>query len=133
VNVSLGHQSLAFATLQAMKCSLHFNMCNLQTSYLPNDKVPGLDVKVQNAIPTHLSYSCRFWAAHLQETMFDAELLHELQAFVHSQYLYWLEVLSLCNKIDIVSPAMVVAADWTEVSGWVPDVSVQIFIKDLGV
>ena len=117
VDPSLGDQSLAFASLQAMKDGLHFNMCNLQTSYLPNNTVPELATQVQNAIPSHLSYSCHYWAAHLQGTRFDVKLANEVKGFVHSQYLYWLEVLSLYNDIDIASPAMMAASDWSQVSG----------------
>lgn len=119
VDLSLGHHSLAIACLQTMKHGLQFNICGLQTSYLLNEEVPELSTQVQNTIPIHLCYSCRYWAAHLQGTNFEVELAQEVQTFVHSQFLYWLEILSLLKEVNIASSAMIAVADWCKVS-WLP-------------
>ncbi|KAE9404800.1 hypothetical protein BT96DRAFT_754872, partial [Gymnopus androsaceus JB14] len=42
VKLQEGHQMLAISTLQLMTTNLHFNMCNLESSYLLNSQVENL-------------------------------------------------------------------------------------------
>jgi hypothetical protein len=125
VDLSLGHKHLAFACLQAMKCGLSFNISQLDNSHLCNDKVPKLVTNIRDTIPIHLAYSCCNWTVHLQNTAFNVGLLQQVQYFMHFQFLYWLEVLSLCKEFSIASSAMIIAADWIQVSGCISIVPVH--------
>jgi hypothetical protein len=67
IDVSLHRNDLAFAMLQVMKAELHFNMCNLESSYQLNSDIPDLAQKIKQSISPALSYSCRYWASHVQQ------------------------------------------------------------------
>ena len=58
VDVSLHKNDLAFSVLQIMKTQLHFNMCNLKSSYQLNSDIPDLAQKIKQFISPPLSYSC---------------------------------------------------------------------------
>ncbi|KAG6326429.1 hypothetical protein ID866_12660, partial [Astraeus odoratus] len=84
-----------------------------ESSYLRNSEVSNLDKRVQDCIPLHLSYSCRFWARHVGCTSFNSSLAEELQAFLSSEYtLFWLEVLSLLKLTGSSIPALTSLAEW---------------------
>ena len=94
---------------------LKFNICDLETSYRLNSQVPHLDERLVEAIPTHLSYSCRFWAEHLRElseTNIKDEIVLQLRSFLHDRVLYWFEVMSLSGEFDIASVFLQIAAEW---------------------
>ncbi|KIK35837.1 hypothetical protein CY34DRAFT_16777 [Suillus luteus UH-Slu-Lm8-n1] len=59
IDSSLVQGDLAFASLWVMasKRWLRFNICSLETSYLPNSPVPDLEKRVKDSIPAQLSYS----------------------------------------------------------------------------
>jgi len=115
VNLSLQNRSLTLASLRVMK-GLCFNICQLETSHLRNNDVHDLVSRVERAIPTHLSYSCRFWADHLQATAFEPDILDEVKEFMHKRLLYWLEVLSLIKAVNIASQALSAIREWSRVS-----------------
>ena len=94
------HHDLAVASLSVMHAMHQFNICGLETSYLCNSKVVGLEKKVEKNIPPHLLYSCRFWAAHLQNGEFDSELLQLVRRLVTGvQMLFLLEALGVSKFI----------------------------------
>jgi hypothetical protein len=113
------NEKFAMRCFQRMKNKLKFNICKLQTSYLPNIKVKNLQERIKTTIPSSLMYSCRFWAAHLLDTTsgrgdHDA-LLKEVTDFLHCRFLYWLEVMSLANEIPTANIALLKAASWIQV------------------
>jgi len=70
---------------------LKFNISGLETSHCLNSRVPDLEKRIKDTIPTHLSYSCRFWAEHLQEvseTDVKDDILLQLRSFLHDRVLY---------------------------------------------
>ena len=120
INRSAQSRNFALACLQLMNGGLKFNICDLETSHLRNDEVKDLASRIKRAIPTHLSYSCRFWAEHLRDSpddgRYNGELLKEIANFLQVYLLYWLEVLSLMKEVSVASPALLVVARWTAVS-----------------
>ena len=77
-----------------MQTGLRFNVCGLETSYLLNSEMVGLEKKVEENIPPYLLYLCRFWATHLQDAEFDSDMLHLVKKLVTGvQMLFWLEAL----------------------------------------
>src|SRR6267154_2451303 len=100
VEVSKVQRDLAFASLRVMEDGLRFNICDLKSSYIPNSEDSGLEERVKRCIPPHLSYSCRFWAAHIRAMDFDTKLAKEIRSFFdHERVLFWLEVLGLLNAL----------------------------------
>ncbi|KIJ23000.1 hypothetical protein M422DRAFT_79734, partial [Sphaerobolus stellatus SS14] len=100
------HYPLSLATMQVLQAELQFNICGLNTSHIPNEQIPDFEAKVEEKISFPLSYSSQFLGYHLQE-VFNccgdrerASLHVPLQTFVYRQILYWLETLSLLQRLD---------------------------------
>jgi hypothetical protein len=117
INIYAAHDTLALGCLQLMKAGLHFNICGLETSHLPNKDIPGLSQQIEKAIPPQLSYACQFWADHLHATLGSDILEGNLQDFIYNNLLYWFEALSLLDYVPLASPALLKAAQWSKVSG----------------
>ena len=108
---------LAVASLCVLHGGLCFNICGLESSYLLNSDVPGLAERVKAKIPPHLSYSCLFWAKHLQATKFDPELAgHVKDILGNERILFWFEILSLLGVLGNGVHALSSAARWCQVS-----------------
>jgi hypothetical protein len=116
IDVSVHHELLAVGCFKIMKAGLKFNICDLETSHVSNDKICDLNVCIQNHIPDHLAYACCFWADHLQKTKFTPTALSDVDDFLSHRLLFWLEVLSLVKEVHIASPALLSTADWALVS-----------------
>ena len=110
------HSDMALASLRVMQAGLRFNMCALPTSYVRNSDVVDFAKRVEENIPMHLLYSCRFWAAHLQSAKLDAELRQKVKVFVSGeQILFWMEALGVSKFISEAYRALVLAEQWFQV------------------
>ncbi|KAE9405675.1 hypothetical protein BT96DRAFT_314240 [Gymnopus androsaceus JB14] len=111
------HECLLHATLSVMMSELKFNICHLESSFLANDQVENLQVLIDRYIGGHLSYSCRFWSAHLNElrTVHSISLEQGLKDFLEKRFLWWLEVISLLKHVDTAALAILSIADWSKV------------------
>ena len=106
VNASLHKNDLAFCMLQVMKTELHFNMCNLKSSYLLNSDIPDLAQTIKKFISSPLSYSCQYWAQHAQQAtaaFFCSTIAAEVKEFLDHQFLFWMEALSLLKSVHIAA------------------------------
>jgi hypothetical protein len=114
------HHHLALACLRLMNQGLRFNICDLESSGLHNDDVKNLTSHIERSIPAHLSYACCFWSEHIASSTSamhsNTELLEEIESFLHNNFLYWLEVLSLIKKVSVASMALFIAVQWIAVS-----------------
>ena len=108
------HYQLTTSCLDLMldKSGLRFNICNLATSYLANNDMPGLQSQIDTYISPALSYACCFWANHLKHILFDGEVIDKMKLFFEEKFLFWLEVLSLIGSISLVSPALSFVKVW---------------------
>jgi len=109
------HCQIAWACVQVMQTGLCFNICQLETSYLPNSKVTDLDWQVHKYIPAHLSYACRLWAVHVQEVQFGRNLAQEMELLLKDKLLFWIEALSLLKVLNVVPAHLATIASWLEV------------------
>jgi hypothetical protein len=95
-------QTLLMACFRVMR-GLRFNICGLETSHLLNHAVKHLSQRIATRIGSALLYSCRFWATHFQDTManeYDQNtVMTELEEFLYTRLLFWLEVMSLANEV----------------------------------
>ena len=107
--------------------SLRFNICDLETSHLPNSDVMDLDSRISQNIPKELQYSCLHWVDHL------ASLTHERGRELHAdengatmktqlaeffettRSLYWLEVLSLLGRLRRGPEMLIRFLEWSNV------------------
>ena len=110
------HHDMALASLHIMLADLKFNICSLTTSYVRNSDVVDLEKRVEENIPTHLMYSCRFWATHIQGAHFNADLAKYLNLFATGEHiLFWMEALGVMNYISEAYRALVLAEQWLQV------------------
>lgn len=112
MNMGQLQRCLIFATLDSMISNLSFNICKLGTSYTQNNDIANLGELVNLWIPSHLSYSCLFWAQHICEATFDLEVVEKVEQFLKRAFLFWLEVLSLLGSVDIAIPSLKLIIAW---------------------
>ncbi|EJD02403.1 uncharacterized protein FOMMEDRAFT_168866 [Fomitiporia mediterranea MF3/22] len=93
--------NMARQCLEIMLSGLKFNICNLETSYLPNADVVNLHERIKRCIPDSLQYSCVYWMSHLSNVQTaEHQLRSKLQCLLCSEVsLFWLEVLSLMGRL----------------------------------
>ncbi|KAF7974289.1 hypothetical protein HWV62_12428 [Athelia sp. TMB] len=112
IDVQEHQHALALACLRIMNDQLHFNMCNLKTSHIPNSQISDLAGRIEKAIPPSLSYSCLFWGDHIRQTLTENPSLEPLiLEFFEQKFLYWSEVLSLMGEVRSLASTMVVLKD----------------------
>jgi len=116
VDPSHQNHSLTLSCLRVMKSGLRFNIGNLETSHCRNTDVPELHTRIKKMILPHLLYGCRFWADHLRSSAYSTDILNEVRDFFNHRFLYWLEVLSLVEKVNMASGMLYSVLDWNEVS-----------------
>ena len=110
------HHDLAIASLSVMHNCLRFNICGLETSYVPNAEVVDLDKRVEKNVPHHLLYACKFWAMHLKDTEFVAEVAELVCRFISGELvLFWLEVLGVSKFIEKGHESLISAEGWFQV------------------
>ena len=108
---------MAAASLQVLHDGLHFNICGLESSYLHDTEVLDLAERVKAKIPSHVSYSCQFWAKHLQATKFDPVIAgHVKDLLGNEKILFWFEALSLLGVLGNAVGALSSAGRWLQVS-----------------
>jgi energy-coupling factor transporter ATP-binding protein EcfA2 len=107
--------TVASNLLRIMQNELKFNICDLPTSHLQNIEMPGIQERLHKYIPTHLRYSCRFWAEHIASTSFNLDLDQEAGKCLLDKFLFWLEVLSLLGMVGHASRALSKFIAWTKV------------------
>jgi hypothetical protein len=110
-----GPQNLTWACLNVMN-GLHFNICQLPSSYQKNKDVPDLEARIQRNIPDHLAYACHYWADHLEDTTYTDTIKLGLAEMMKSKLLYWLEVLSVTDTVHLATGSLNKLALWINVS-----------------
>ena len=104
VNATLVHHCLAQTSFHIMNKELHFNICNIGSSFLPNNAFPPSHF--EHAIRGPLSYACRFWGfhlEHLQNVQLDLALVTK---FMKENLLFWFEALSGLRALSNAVPAL---------------------------
>ncbi|QRV96187.1 WD repeat-containing protein [Ceratobasidium sp. AG-Ba] len=75
-----------------------FNICNLNSSYLLDNEVPGLSDAIDSRISKHLFYACRYWFSHLAIVQNPGhELECQVEDFLSMRLLIWMEIMNLKN------------------------------------
>jgi hypothetical protein len=110
------NRNLAIAAVKTMENHLRFNICQFPSSHLRNDKVPNLDRIIAERIPSHVAYSCWFWAHHVVAMPVDRELVKHVKSFLEADFLYWLEVMSITKRLGTAPESLRQVAIWSAVS-----------------
>ncbi|KAG8687293.1 hypothetical protein FRC11_007463, partial [Ceratobasidium sp. 423] len=72
-----------------------FNICDLNSSFVLDEKVAGLEERVKNRITEQVFYAARYWASHLCSANGSPNLIQELEEFLSVRLLLWMEVMNL--------------------------------------
>ncbi|KAG8690281.1 hypothetical protein FRC11_012683 [Ceratobasidium sp. 423] len=102
---------LLFGCISTMKCELMFNICALETSHLLNSDVPSLESKIKATVSGQLAYSCAYWISHLLGSN-EISLAKQVEVIDGPRLLYWLEVLSLLQKMDVALHGLRELSQW---------------------
>jgi hypothetical protein len=114
VDLAGAHHQLAHSCIGLMLNNLEFNICKLESSYLANSDVPGIDSRITRYIPPALSYACIFWGKHLEHVDFERDLFAKLKSLAETKFLFWLEVLSLKSRVGLASRALSSLLIWLQ-------------------
>ena len=112
IDLGEAHHQLAQSSLALMLENLKFNICELPSSYYPNNKIDDLQPRADSHISSALFYACRFWEDHLERVTPRDELLHQVRTLLETNFLFWLEVLSLKNLVALATPALSSLVRW---------------------
>ncbi|KAF8217372.1 hypothetical protein K438DRAFT_1557258 [Mycena galopus ATCC 62051] len=116
VNPKTLSRSLSLSCMHILQSQLQFNICKLEDSHILNSDVPDLSDRINTHIQTELKYAALFWAYHLLNSSIDDEIISHLKAFMTTQFLHWLEVLSLLNEVPVAAESLEGAENYLGVS-----------------
>lgn len=115
VDLDAQNEVLGLGTFRVMKMGLHFNICNLETSFVFNKDMKDLDRTIQSNIPPTLLYSSLSWADHLVTMRVNPKSLERVSEFLFQQFLHWVEALSLLKRVNVANLAFKSIECWLEV------------------
>ena len=100
IEVADAHRRMFESLFRLMNKKLHFNICQIPSSFLRNKQLPlGHFLRV---IGRPLAYACQFWGSHLKDpqSMVNVDLV---KTFIHEHLLSWLEVLSVYRYLPFAA------------------------------
>ncbi|EJC99151.1 WD40 repeat-like protein [Fomitiporia mediterranea MF3/22] len=116
IDTNSQRRTITVRCFDIMEQLLRFNVCDLETSFLKNDDVPGIEGRITTYIPTHLTYACRFWSGHLCDVSNSEDMADRLEKYAYNHLPYWLEVLSLTKHFTrLAGRALLDAVLWSAV------------------
>ncbi|CUA72620.1 Notchless protein homolog 1 [Bos taurus] [Rhizoctonia solani] len=109
--------ALAKLCFLAMQEQLRFNICELETSFIPDAAVNGIEDRIKQRIPPPLAYACRYWGSHLALTSKSESLLKMLSEFISYRLLFWMEVMNLRREIVMGYETLLKTKQWLNQPG----------------
>ncbi|KAH7327622.1 hypothetical protein B0J17DRAFT_680375 [Rhizoctonia solani] len=94
-------QLLAQQCFNIMHSQLRFNIGSIESSYIPDDKITGLEAQIEARMSEELFYTCRFWADHLSMASPPVNLVDLAHGFLSTRLLFWMEVLNLKKCLNV--------------------------------
>ncbi|QRW17360.1 peptidase C14 [Rhizoctonia solani] len=93
-------QLLAERCFEVMQDQLRFNICGLETSFIPDSKVEDLEYRIAKSISPTLSYAAHHWGDHVVKSAPCEMVQKGLEEFLSYRLLFWMEVVSLKRTLD---------------------------------
>ena len=116
INPKSGHLRLSLACLQTLSRELKFNICRLADSHLLNVDVQDMSDRVARLVSPQLTYSSCFCFDHVQHTSADKTIIGLIRKLIYRKALYWLEVLSVLDQVQVATAALRIGASYVEVN-----------------
>lgn len=92
------HAMIATRCLEVLSSRLKENICSLEYPGMSRRELNS--AKIDERLPEHVRYSCRYWVYHLKRSggrIFNEDAVH---TFLRNHFLHWLEALSLIGQIS---------------------------------
>ncbi|CAE6533922.1 unnamed protein product [Rhizoctonia solani] len=112
-----------------MKEQLRFNICDLASSFIPDENVENIQERIKAKISPTLAYACRYWASHFASTPKSDILLQILDEFLCHRLLFWMEVLSLRRELPMGVNELLKAHQWLMLPG-LPSPELLLLLDD---
>ncbi|CUA70599.1 Periodic tryptophan protein 2 homolog [Schizosaccharomyces pombe 972h-] [Rhizoctonia solani] len=110
-------QALAERCFLEMQEQLQFNICELETSFIADAAVNGIEYRIKEKIPPPLAYTCRYWGNHLAIASRSQVLLTMLDKFISHRLLFWMEVMNLRREMVMGYETLLKAKQWLNQPG----------------
>ncbi|KIK60487.1 hypothetical protein GYMLUDRAFT_609660 [Collybiopsis luxurians FD-317 M1] len=104
-NTIIYHGNLSKACFKKLEY-LHFNMCDLPSSFVPDAEVNGFVERVAKRFDESLRYCCQFWSFHCTQSNLNGDIINELESFLREKGIYWIEAMSLQDHLQICGENM---------------------------
>ncbi|KAH7317534.1 hypothetical protein B0J17DRAFT_724376 [Rhizoctonia solani] len=101
----------------AMKAELRFNICVLESSFIPDVQVDDLRTRIKANITPTLAYVCQYWATHLGMANKSGILMRMLYELLSHRLLFWMEVMNVKRMITSGIEMLHKADQWTKQIG----------------
>ena len=106
---------LASQCLEIMNAKLAYNILNLPKLFVLNKRIHDLDEQLNTHVPYHLRYVVLHWAAHLAQSGDLAQLRSLLCHWCEGKMIFYLELMSLLGRCDVIFPLLDYAIGWAQV------------------
>ncbi|KAH8797306.1 hypothetical protein DL96DRAFT_998032 [Flagelloscypha sp. PMI_526] len=96
------HSILAQACVAEMSRSLRFNICRLESSFIPDAELdPPIEERIHRYIGDFLAYASRNWWVHTQkcDEKSQYDLLPDIERVLQVKGLFWIEAMLLLGDI----------------------------------
>ncbi|CAE6412529.1 unnamed protein product, partial [Rhizoctonia solani] len=110
-------RALAKTCFLKMQEQLRFNICELETSFILDAAVDGIEGRIKNKIPPPLAYACRYWGSHLVLASKSEALVKMLSEFISYRLLFWMEVMNLRREIVMGYETLLKTKQWLNQPG----------------
>ncbi|QPC62914.1 hypothetical protein HYE67_005145 [Fusarium culmorum] len=107
------HRTLAQQCLRVMRSGLHENMCGLSFPGTRQSTVDSLEL--EERMPSQLQYACMHWTYHYMEGDPKSNDNDQVQDFLATHLLHWMEALSLLGRAKECLDSLKSLARWLEV------------------
>jgi len=115
IDPKIHHTEILFSCFNVMKKGLKRNICNLDECILLSE-VEDLPERRSSYIGNALGYACHFWANHLMSipgsSLDIEEVWKMIDEFFTTHLLFWIEVLSLMENLDVCVYALNNVQQW---------------------
>ncbi|KAH8822220.1 quinon protein alcohol dehydrogenase-like superfamily [Flagelloscypha sp. PMI_526] len=96
------HSALAQACLAEMSKSLRFNICHLESSFIPDEDLnPPVQDRICTEVGDFLVYASRNWLVHIKrcDEMSQFTILPHVERVLRAKGIFWIELMSLLGDI----------------------------------
>ncbi|KAF8736526.1 WD domain, G-beta repeat, partial [Rhizoctonia solani] len=108
-------QLLAERCFEVMKDQLRFNICGLETSFIPDSTVQDLEARIARSISPTLSYVAYHWGDHVVKSAPCEMVRKGLEEFLSYRLLFWMEVMSLKGMLGKGTSMLSALKPWVTV------------------